>query len=164
MASRRTRTPAIVTLDSPVAPDPPASPERHVRRTSPETNDILARLTALEKGHRNVAPTPAELSDDEPSDNDDSGARAFRPARRDPKIAAPETFDGKPAKFANFMAQCTLHITLCTSTYRTDEQRVLFVISYLRDEPLTWAREIVNNPNHQLRHNYDAFREALTNS
>jgi len=111
---------------------------------------------------------PADPSDDESSVNGNSEtmnpvpARA-QPTHRDPKIAPPETFNGKPAEFDSFMTQCTLHITLRTNMYRTDEQRVLFIISYLRGEPLTWAREIVKNRNHQLRHDYEAFEEALTN-
>ena len=110
------------------------------------------------------APTdPMDPSDDESSVNGDPVIpQRIQSMHRDPKIAPPETFDGKPANFAAFMAQCTLHVTLCTNTFRTDEQRVLFVASYLRKEPLNWALEIVNDPNHALRHNYAAFKDALT--
>jgi len=110
---------------------------------------------------------PADPSDDESSVNGNSEtmnpvpARA-QPTHRDPKIAPPETFDGKPADFTAFMAQCTLHITLCTNTFRTDEQRVLFVTSYLRKEPLNWALEVINDPEHPLRHDYAALKNALT--
>ena len=170
MTSRRTRNPVTV---PPATPDPPASPERHVQHTPPNDNfnNLVSRLAeALKNGHTHMSLLPEEApdaSDDESSDNGDSEAVNLIPQRiqttlPDPTITPPETFDGKPAKFATFMAQCTLHITLCTNTFRTDEQRVLFVASYLRNEPLTWALEIVNDPNHTLRHNYVAFKDALT--
>jgi hypothetical protein len=61
------------------------------------------------------------------------------------------------------MVQCTLIFSVCPNTYCTDERRVLFVISRLKDEPLTWANEIAIDPAHPLRHNYDLFKQQLTN-
>jgi hypothetical protein len=174
MATRRTRASAIVTLGSPAAPNPSASPDRiqHIASNN-IPDDLINRLAeALKNGHTHMSLLPEEApdaSEDMSSDNGDSETanppvpQRTQPTHRDPKIAPPETFDGKPAKFDNFITQCALHITVRTNTFRTEEQRVLFVISCLRGEPLTWAREIVKNRNNPLRHNYEAFEEALTN-
>src|SRR4030095_4631659 len=56
-----------------------------------------------------------------------------------------------------------LVLTLCPTTYPTDENKVLFVISRLRGPPMSWARPIVENRNHVLRNNYTAFTTALSN-
>jgi hypothetical protein len=78
-------------------------------------------------------------------------------------MAPPEPFSGKISEFKNFMVQCTLIFSVCPNTYCTDERRVLFVISRLKDEPLTWANEIAIDPAHPLRHNYERFKQQLTN-
>ena len=83
--------------------------------------------------------------------------------RRDTKIAKPPEFFGKVSKFRNFMSQYTLTFTMCPNTYVTDEQKVLFVISLLHGNALTWAHDIPENPEHPLRHDYPAFKAALSN-
>jgi len=85
------------------------------------------------------------------------------PARRDPKIPSPPEFSGKVSEFRNFMAQCTLTLHMCPNTYVTDEQKVLFIVSLLRGPALTWARDIPEQPDHQLRNDYPAFKTALSN-
>src|SRR5436190_21105114 len=83
--------------------------------------------------------------------------------KKDPKIALPDMFTGKVAEFQNFIAQCTLSLTLCPITYPEDEDRVLFVILCLRGTPLTWVRDIIFDRKHPLRKNYTAFEAAHTN-
>ncbi len=82
---------------------------------------------------------------------------------KDPKLPPPSEFSGKISEFRNFMGQCTLTLTMCPNTYTTDEKKVLFVISLLRGNALSWARDIVEKENHPLRHDYDAFKSALSN-
>src|SRR5437667_6431513 len=61
------------------------------------------------------------------------------------------------------MAQCTLTFHMCPNTYVTDEQKVLFIVALLRGTALTWAREILEKPDHPLRNDYPAFKTALSN-
>ena len=61
------------------------------------------------------------------------------------------------------MAQCTLTFTMCLNTYSTDEKKVLFIISLLRGNALSWARDIAEKENYPLRKDYDAFKSALSN-
>ena len=83
--------------------------------------------------------------------------------RKDPKVPQPPEFSGKVSEFRNFMAQCTLTFYMCPNTYVEDEQKVLFIVSRLRGPALTWARDIPEQPDHPLRHDYPAFKKALSN-
>src|SRR5205809_3544899 len=56
---------------------------------------------------------------------------------KDSKLPPPSEFSGKISEFRNFMAQCTLTLTMCPNTYTTDEKKVLFVISLLRSNALS---------------------------
>lgn len=82
---------------------------------------------------------------------------------KEPKIPPPPEFHGKVSEYRNFMAQCSLTFTLCPRTYSTEESKVLFVVSRLRDQALNWARDIPENPEHPYRHDYQAFKAALDN-
>jgi len=53
--------------------------------------------------------------------------------------------------------------TMCPNTYPTHEQKVLFVISLLRGPAFNWARDIPEQPDHPLRHDYPTFKIALGN-
>src|SRR5205809_356423 len=52
---------------------------------------------------------------------------------------------------------------MCPNTYPTHEQKVLFVISLLHGPAFNWAREIPEQSDHPLRHDYPAFKLALSN-
>ena len=82
---------------------------------------------------------------------------------RDPRTPDPPPFHGKAIDFRNFIASVALKFTLCPNTYVTNEHKVLYVISLLRDNAMTWARDIPINEHHPLRHNYAAFHAELSN-
>ena len=46
-------------------------------------------------------------------------------------------------------------------SYAQDEQKVLFVISYLAGTPRSWARPILHHLNHPYRKDFAAFKNAL---
>jgi hypothetical protein len=149
-------------------PDPPASDsEPH----EPTVADIFALLTNM--NHRlgalenSRSSTPSGQSVDSEDSLAEQAERPLvittRPSLRDPKMAPPEPFSGKISEFKNFMVQCMLIFSVCPNTYCTDERRILYVISRLKDEPLTWANEIAMDPGHPLRHNYEHFKQQLTN-
>src|SRR5271169_719881 len=79
------------------------------------------------------------------------------------KVSKPPEFTGKTSEFKSFMSLCSLTFTMQPRTYRSDEKKVLFMIAQFRGDALFWARQIVDNPNHPLRRDYDAFIEALNN-
>lgn len=118
------------------------------RRLQTELAATLARLVTLEQ-QRAAPPAPAPPP--------------AGPPASDPKVPTPPEFSGKVSDFRNFIAHCTLTFTMCPNTYRTDEQKVLFVISLLRGTAFSWAREIPEQDDHPLRNNYPAFKQALSN-
>jgi Retrotransposon gag protein len=82
---------------------------------------------------------------------------------REPKVPPPPEFYGKVSEYRNFIAQCTVTFVMCPHTYNTNERKVLFIVSLLRGNALTWAREIPADKNHPLRNDYDSFKIALDN-
>jgi Retrotransposon gag protein len=50
---------------------------------------------------------------------------------------------------------------MCPISYAKDEQKVLFVISYLAGTPRGWARSILENPDHPYRRDFASFKEDL---
>ena len=79
----------------------------------------------------------------------------------EPRVSAPPEFHGKVSEYGTFISQCLLTFTLCPRTYSEPEQKVLFVIAYLRGTARSWAERILENNNHPLRKNFDAFKETL---
>ena len=70
-----------------------------------------------------------------------------------------------PAKSLNSEISCLnarLH-SLCVQILTLRTKKVLFVISFLRGSALSWAPQIPENEDHPLRHDYDAFKTALSN-
>ena len=125
------------------------------------------RIEILEDERSNTPARPSSPRSSVSSDSSGSSTSSTPSksvvTKRDPKIALPDAFTGRVAEFQNFIAQCTLTLTLCPNTYPTDEDRVLFVISCLRGTPLTWAHDIIFDSEHPLRNDYTAFKVTLTN-
>ena len=92
------------------------------------------------------------------SDRSDSSAKGHT---QDLKITPPDLFYGKISEFQNFIAQCTLTLTLCPISYNSDYKCVFFVISNLKGVPLTWTRKIISDEDHPLPNDYAAFLAAL---
>ena len=96
--------------------------------------------------------------------NADSSLTSLGPQEqlREPRVEPPPEFSGSISEFPNFMAACTLMFTLCPHTYSTDERKVLYVVSRLRGTAMSWAHNIAENPDHQYRRDYPAFKTALS--
>jgi Retrotransposon gag protein len=80
---------------------------------------------------------------------------------REPRVSEPTEFHGKISEYSTFISQCLLTFTLCPRTYSKPEQKVLFVIAYLRGNARSWAERILENNDHPFLKNFDAFKEAL---
>jgi hypothetical protein len=172
MPPKRTRAAEENPLEEERPSATPATPERELTLT-----EVLETLSAQNKEMRDLIHTLHQrietLEDERTSSSSPSPSRSNSRAssiasespvkKRDPKVEPPDVFTGKVSEFRNFIAQCTLTLTLCPNTYPDDEDRVLFVISRLRGTPLTWAHEIIFDKKHPLRNDYSAFQEALSN-
>ena len=80
---------------------------------------------------------------------------------REPKVNKPAEFDGKLSEYSKFISQCLLTFRMCPVSYSVDEQKVLFVISYLTGTPRGWARPILEDESHPLRNDFPAFKKKL---
>ena len=82
---------------------------------------------------------------------------------REPKVKLPDTFEGKVSEYNTFISQCLLIFRMYPATYgdEKDEDKILFVISYLGGTPRKWAIPILEDENHPLRANFGIFKNAL---
>src|SRR5947207_13254710 len=79
----------------------------------------------------------------------------------EPKVNKPTEFSGKLSEYSTFISQCLLTFTMCPVAYRKDEQKDLFVISYLAGTPRKWANRILQDSEHPYRKDFSAFKKAL---
>jgi hypothetical protein len=144
------------------------SPESDSEPHQLTTADLFAlllrmnrRLDVLENSRSSTPSGQSVDSEDSPVEQADRPpVITVRPNTfRNPKMVPPEPFSGKILEFKNFIVQCTLIFSVCPNTYCTDKRHVVFVISCLKDELLTWANEIAIDPLDSLRHNYECFKQ-----
>lgn len=79
----------------------------------------------------------------------------------EPRVSDPPEFHGKVSEYSTFMSQCLLTFTMRPRTYSSGEQKVLFVISYLRNTARDWAVGILEDNRHPYRKNFEAFKKAM---
>jgi hypothetical protein len=143
--------------------DIPPTLESMIRRMQHQLDEQAAEIQRLRTANSASGSPVADESRHNDSSHRQESPPPFNYPRLDPKVPKPPEFSGKVSEFRNFMSQCTLTFTMCPNTYVTDEHKVLFIISLLRGNALTWARNIPETRNHPLRHDYPAFKKALTN-
>ena len=142
--------------------------QRLLERIAAQSADLLAsnaRIAALEDAHQQQPPVNPPVQPVQPVQPVPPVVPPVQPApvhSKDPKLSPPPEFSGKISEFRNFMAQCNLVIELSPNTYPTDRDKVLFVISRLRGDAMSWARPVVEENDHALRNNFAAFKTALS--
>ena len=79
------------------------------------------------------------------------------------KVKPPDTFDGNnPKQLRIFLAQCSLNFWAKPSTYRLDESKIVFALSYLRGMALEFFEPHIGLPAEpSFLLNWDDFREVL---
>ena len=122
-------------------PPPPENPEVELARLRRELQRANERIAFLHRA-ATVTPSPPEVF-------------------REPKVNKPSEFSGKLSEYSTFISQCLLIFSMCPISYAKDEQKVLFVISYLAGTPRSWARSILENPGHPYRTDFASFKKAL---
>lgn len=64
---------------------------------------------------------------------------APRAVVRAPKLKDPDTFNGEdPAKLQSFMLQCGLHFAQRPTDFPSDDEKIIYVMSYLRGPAAEW--------------------------
>ena len=121
-------------------PPPPEDPQVELARLRLELQQANERIAVMRRA-TTVTPSPDVF--------------------REPKVNKPAEFSGKLSEYSTFISQCLLIFSMCPISYAKDEQKVLFVISYLAGTPRNWARSILENPDHPYRADFASFKKAL---
>ncbi|KDR64944.1 hypothetical protein GALMADRAFT_82497, partial [Galerina marginata CBS 339.88] len=79
------------------------------------------------------------------------------PRHKAPKAPPPETFNGQIGKLDNFIFQCQLYISLHQDEFPTDASKVVWMISLLRENALTWYQSVLKGPAPAWYHDYQLF-------
>ena len=62
-----------------------------------------------------------------------------------PKVAAPSPYNGDQTKLDEFLGQCKLYLTLRHTNYPDDVQKILFILSYMKEGTTgPWATQKVD--------------------
>src|SRR5271170_3649415 len=80
--------------------------------------------------------------------------------RREPKLAEPPEFDGKPSEYATFINHCDLYFRMRSVTFDTAYFKVTYVISLCRGSPAEWGHSLLESSSYLLN-DYDTFKEQL---
>ena len=120
---------------------------------------IVAEYNDLATTHREALHHIQELGANANSLHESLG---FQEQLHEPRVEPPPEFSGSISEFPNFMTAYTLMFTLCSTTYSTDECKVLYVVSHFHGKTMSWARNIAENPDHQYRHDFPVFKTALS--
>jgi hypothetical protein len=68
------------------------------------------------------------------------------PLTRDPKLPDVSLFDGNKVHYSAFVASIGNFFSAQPNTYRTDSQRISYVISRLTGTAMDWATCVIENP------------------
>lgn len=91
--------------------------------------DILQRLSLQ-------PPTTSSQESQLPPGNP---SQAVVASLSEPKLPAPERFDGSPEKCRGFVTQCTLVFQLQPGSFPTESSKVAYIITLLTGKALDWA-------------------------
>jgi hypothetical protein len=75
------------------------------------------------------------------------------------KVREPDTFDGSdPRKPRDLLVSCSLHFQDCPNVFADNEQKILFVLSFLKGATISWFEPALmdNNAAHWMW-DFEAF-------
>ncbi|KAL0146466.1 hypothetical protein M9458_058229 [Cirrhinus mrigala] len=114
-----------------------------VQRHDQALTEILQRLSTPSPSAQAV-PIPTE------------SIRPIMVSSSEPKLPAPERFDGNPDKCRGFITQCTLVFKLQPSCFPTESSKVAYVVTLLTGKALDWATALWDQQS-PLTENSEAF-------
>lgn len=144
-----------------------------MENSSPETNppvdlaQLQANLASLaaavqtlydERANANSGPAPASVP-----------ASATVPASnfpafpvKTPKLKTPPEYDGKnKSACSTFISHLNLYINACPTSFPSDNAKVLFAASYLRDRAFAWLEPHLLHPDTPMLHDFQLFTTEL---
>lgn len=160
--TRRT-TPAMSSRASSPAPDPAAVANPN---PNPDPNPNPNPDPAVDPASRPASPTPggfrhARFQSEDQAQMDQFATVLSQAFARSgvtsgsssaAKFRVPDTFDGSdPWKLRNFITQCEIYFFANSEKFKTDEKKVMFAFSYLRDAALEWFEQKFQVPSSTRR-------------
>ena len=99
-------------------------------------------MAALTTTVQSTGVNPADGTANSAGTASDGGARSrsWDPERREPRLPAPERYDGSPGECRSFVTQCQLIFHLQPSTFPNDDARVPYVITQLTGRAKKWGK------------------------
>jgi hypothetical protein len=89
-----------------------------------------------------------------------SPAPSPAPPSHEPRLPAPQRYDGNPGGCRGFLTQCDLAFELQPSSYPGDRSRIAYLITLATDKALTWATAIWGQQG-AICSNYSDFKEEM---
>ena len=102
---------------------------------------ISHQMAALTTTVQSTGANPADGTANSAGTASAGGARSrsWDPERREPRLPAPERYDGSPGECRSFFTQWQLIFHLQPSTFPTDDARVAYVITQLTGRAKKWG-------------------------
>lgn len=111
-----------------------------------ENTTMQARLAEIRQAEH-LSPTPSSSEHRSP----------------EPKVAAPEYYSGQRSKLRTFLTQVTLVVNSQTRRYDTEQSKVLYAGSYLRDVAFQWFQPYVTlDPQPAFMSDFRLFCQEMT--
>lgn len=145
--------------------------------TDIENNDLDTEISELQALHLQVASLREQVQQTQIAYNEarlaqlnvesqlaNASSTTNTPRVYEPKIADPEYFYGKRDKVATFITQCNLKFLGQPSRFPTENAKVTFAASFLRDVAFSWVKPLLSIENCSELESFKNFSEALQNT
>lgn len=118
-------------------------------------SQLQARISQLEDTSRTATqaqPTPQPQLAPQPQPT---------PQSKEPRLGDPEFFSGEGRKLRNFVAKCRLSFRTQPSRFPTEQLKVSYALSFLRDKAFTRFEPLLNKDSPPELESFDSFAKVL---
>lgn len=120
-------------------PSPPSNVEQVLAVLSEQATTIQRHDQTLSQIVQLLSFQSQASSPQEPQQSPDPQPRSTVTLSSEPRLPAPERFDGSPERCRGFITQCTLAFQLQPSSFPTESSKVAYIITLLTSKALDWA-------------------------
>ena len=130
-----------------------------------QLQSLLTQTATLQSENNDLRQSVTHLSANPPPSRQvtpDSTTSATTTRTSEPKVAHPEFYHGQRNKLSTFITQVTMVITLQPNRFTTEEAKVLYAGSFLRDTAFLWFQPSVTaNPKPDYMFDFNKFCTEL---
>ena len=147
-----------------MAPTNPTNQER-IAALEEQLQSLLTQTSTLQSENDNLRQRVTTISANTATprhNSPDSTATTAIIRTSEPKVASPEFYHGQRNKLSTFITQVMMVITLQPNRFTTEEAKVLYAGSFLRDTAFLWFQpSVIANPKPDYMSNFDKFCSEL---